>query len=126
MGAELNHTIIWCRDKEKSSQFLARMLSRPAPVDFHHFKVVPLDNDVSIDFMEKDGAVSPQHYAFLLDEPRFDAAYAIIRDEGINHWADPARSRPNQINRNDGGRGVYFEDPDGHFMEIITRPYGSD
>ena len=41
------------------------------------------------------------------------------------HWADPGRSRPGVINRNDGGRGVYFADPDGHLMEILARPYGS-
>jgi len=124
MGVQLNHTIVWCRDKEKSSAFLARMLGRPAPVDFYHFKVIAPDNNVSIDFMEKEGAVSPQHYAFLIDDARFDQAFALIRDEGIPHWADPARTRPNEINTNDGGRGVYFEDPDGHMMEVITRPYG--
>ena len=125
MPIELNHTIIWCRDKEKSSSFLADMLGLPAPTDFYHFKVVALDNHVSLDFMQKDGPVSPQHYAFLIDEPEFDAVFGRIREEGRDYWADPARTRPGEINDNDGGRGVYFEDPDGHLLEVITRPYGS-
>lgn len=125
MTAELNHTIVWCRDKMSSSAFLARILDRPPPVPFLHFMVVSLDNNVSLDFMEKEGAVSPQHYAFLVAEEAFDAAMARIGAEGLTFWADPARSLPGEINRHFGGRGVYFEDPDGHLLEIITRPYGS-
>ena len=123
MAVELNHTIVWCSDKMRSSAFLAHMLGRPAPTSFLHFMVVTLDNGVSLDFMEKEGAVSRQHYAFLVGEENFDAVLARIRDEGIPYWADPARSRPNQINHHFGGRGVYFEDPDGHLLEAITRPY---
>lgn len=125
MGAELNHTIVWCSDKDRSSAFLARMLGRPAPTPFMHFMVVALDNGVSLDFMEKDGDVSRQHYAFLVGEADFDAVLGRIRAEGVAHWADPARSRPNEINHHFGGRGVYFEDPDGHLLEAITRPYES-
>lgn len=125
MSVELNHTIIWCSDKERSSAFLARMLGRPAPETFHHFKVVRLDNGVSLDFMQKEGEVSPQHYAFLIGEADFDAVHCRIRAENVDHWADPTRTRPNEINHNDGGRGVYFTDPDGHVLEVITRPYGS-
>jgi catechol 2,3-dioxygenase-like lactoylglutathione lyase family enzyme len=125
MGAELNHTIVWCSDKARSSAFLARMLGRPAPRPFMHFMVVALDNGVSLDFMEKDGDVSHQHYAFLVGEADFDAVLRSICDEGVAHWADPGRSRPNEINHHFGGRGVYFEDPDGHLLEAITRPYDS-
>lgn len=125
MAAELNHTIVWCSDKVRSSEFLARMLGRPAPEPFMHFMVVALDNGVSLDFMEKQGEVARQHYAFLVGETDFDAVLGRIRDEGVAHWADPARSQPNEINHHFGGRGVYFEDPDGHLLEAITRPYGS-
>jgi len=125
MPVELNHTIIWCRDRMASSAFLAEMLGRPAPRPFHHFMVVELDNGVSLDFMEKEGAVSPQHYAFLIGEADFDSVLGRIRARGLDNWADPARTKPGEINRHDGGRGVYFEDPDGHLLEVITRPYGS-
>ena len=126
MAAELNHTIVWCSDKMVSSAFLARMLGLPEPHPFLHFMVVDLDNKVSLDFMEKDGAVSPQHYAFLVGEDEFDAILGRIRGEGVAHWADPARTRPGEINRHFGGRGVYFEDPDGHLMEALTHPYEAD
>ena len=43
----------------------------------------------------------------------------------LPYWADPGKHRPDEFNTNDGGRGVYWEDPSGHFLEIITRPYGS-
>ena len=124
MSAQLNHTIVWCRDKMASSAFLAEILGRPAPRGFLHFQVVDLDNDVSLDFMEKEGAVARQHYAFLIGEDDFDAVLGRIRARGLDHWADPARTQPGEINRHWGGRGVYFPDPNGHLLEVITRPYG--
>ena len=126
MAAMLNHTIIWCRDKQASSAFLAEMLDRPPPRRFFQFLVVDLDNEVSLDFMEKEGEVARQHYAFLIGEDDFDAVLGRIRERGLDHWADPARTQPGEINRHFGGRGVYFEDPDGHLLEVITRPYGSE
>jgi catechol 2,3-dioxygenase-like lactoylglutathione lyase family enzyme len=124
MSAQLNHTIVWCHDQEASSRFLAEMLGRPAPTRFGPFCVVDLDNGVSMDFRATDRPVAPQHYAFLIGEPDFDQVLGRIKDAKLDHWADPARSRPGQINHNDGGRGVYFPDPDGHLLEVITRPYG--
>ena len=126
MSVELNHTIVWCRDKMASSAFLAEMLGRPAPRPFLHFMVVELDNQVSMDFYQKEGAVAVQHYAFLVGEAEFDAILARIRERGLDHWADPARTMPGEINTHFGGRGVYWQDPDGHLLEAITRPYGSE
>jgi catechol 2,3-dioxygenase-like lactoylglutathione lyase family enzyme len=125
MSAALNHTIVWSRDQEASARFLAEMLGRPAPTHFGPFSVVELDNGVSLDFRSVQGEVRAQHYAFLIGEADFDAVLARIHAKALDHWADPGRKRPNQINHNDGGRGVYFPDPDGHFLEVITRPYGS-
>jgi catechol 2,3-dioxygenase-like lactoylglutathione lyase family enzyme len=125
MSAQLNHTIVWSRDKARSAGFLADILGRPAPKPFARFLVVELDNDASLDFADAQGDIARQHYAFLVDDAEFDAAFARIRDRSLTYWADPGRSRPNEINRRDGGRGCYFEDPDGHLMEILTRPYGS-
>ncbi|HEX7751511.1 MAG TPA: VOC family protein [Novosphingobium sp.] len=126
MPAQLNHTIVWCTDKRRSSAFLAEMLGLPAPVPFSNFLVVSLENGVSLDFMDHPGPIARQHYAFLVDDAGFDAGLAMIQREGLTHWADPARSRPGEINRHWGGRGVYFEDPDGHLLELITKPYGSE
>ena len=124
MTAQLNHTIVYSSDRTKSARFLAEILGRPAPVRFGPFEVVELDNGVSLDFAAADGPIQPQHYAFLISEADFDAVFGRIRDHGIQYWADPRRSRPGEINHNDGGRGVYFPDPDGHYLEVITRPYG--
>jgi len=125
MAAQLNHTIVWCKDQKASSRFLAEMLGRPEPKKFAHFDVVELDNGVSLDFAERSGEIVPQHYAFLISEQDFDAVFARIREKKLDYWADPARRRAGEINHNDGGRGVYFPDPSGHFLEVITRPYGS-
>ena len=125
MTIELNHTIVWCHDKRKSAGFLAEMLGRPRPVPFYSFLVVELDNGVSLDFMERSGDVARQHYAFLISEDDFDAVFARLTERGLDYWADPAKKKPGEINRHDGGRGLYFDDPDGHLLEVITRPYGS-
>ena len=119
------HTIVVCRDKKRSSTFLAEMLGLPRAKPFGPFLVVDTANAVSLAFLEDDGDITPQHYAFLIGEDDFDAVFGRITAKGLDHWADPMRSRPGQINDNDGGRGVYFSDPDGHFLEVITRPYGS-
>lgn len=123
MKAQLNHTIVWCRDKQKSSAFLTEILGLPNPFPFGPMLVVQLENNVSLDFYENDGDISSQHYAFLIQENEFDQVLARIRGKGLEHWADPARQRPNEIYQHNGGRGVYFLDPDGHFLEVMTQPY---
>ncbi|MBA3054933.1 MAG: VOC family protein [Sphingomonadales bacterium] len=126
MAAMLNHTIVWCRDRHRSSAFVAESLSLPAARAFGHFMVVELANGVSLDFAEKEGPISGQHYAFLVSEAEFDAGFAQLKARGSAYWADPARRKPGEINRHWGGRGVYFEDPDGHLLEMITKPYGAE
>jgi extradiol dioxygenase family protein len=113
------------RDKQESATFLSEILGVGKPVPFGPFLVVEVDNDVSLDFADDHGPVHPQHYAFLVDEERFDEIFGRIRERGLAYWADPSRRHPGETNTNDGGRGVYWEDPSGHFLEIITRPYGS-
>ena len=125
MSVQLNHTIVSCRDQQRSAAFLAGILGLPTPTRFAHFLVVEADNNVSLDFAETTEKITPQHYAFLVGEEEFDAAFSRIRGQGLPYWADPGQTRPRAINHRDGGRGLYFEDPDGHLLEIITRPYGS-
>ena len=96
-----------------------------APLPFGPFLAVQTGNNVSLDFADDHGPVSPQHYAFLVSESDFDQIFARIRDRRLPYWADPGKRRPGEVNANDGGRGVYWEDPSGHFLETITRPYGS-
>jgi hypothetical protein len=125
MGIQLNHTIVQAHDKHASAEFLAEILGLPSPKPFGPFMVVEADNDVTLDFMETAGEVVTQHYAFLVTEDEFDTIFGRIRERGLPYWADPAHREPGRINDRDGGRGVYFDDPNGHNLEILTRPYGS-
>lgn len=125
MSIQLNHTIVWCRDKHKSATFLTEVLGLPAPTRFGPFLVVQTGNGVSLDFHDTDGAIASQHYAFLVGEADFDHILGRIRSRGLAYWADPGRHRAGEINHNDRGRGAYFEHPDGHLLEVLTRPYGS-
>jgi catechol 2,3-dioxygenase-like lactoylglutathione lyase family enzyme len=125
MTVLLNHTIVWSRDKQRAAAFLTEILGLPAAEPFGPFLVVELGNGVSLDYHDIDEPISGQHYAFLISEAEFDEIFGRIRDRDLEYWADPGRFRAQQINENDGGRGVYFEDPDGHLLEIMTRPYGS-
>ncbi len=125
MSVQLNHTIVACRDQQRSAAFLTEILGLPPATRFAHFLVVDADNGVSLDFSETSREITAQHYAFLVGEEEFDASFGRIREQGLTYWADPGRTRPGEVNHNDGGRGLYFEDPDGHLLEIITRPYGS-
>lgn len=125
MAVQLNHTIVYASDKEASASFLADVLGLASPTPFGPFMTVETANDVTLDFLDTDEEIAGQHYAFLVSEAEFDEIFGRIRDRGLDYWADPGHRRPGQINTNDGGRGVYFTDPDGHNLEIITRPYGS-
>lgn len=126
MAVTFNHTIAHSRNPQESSRFLTEILGLPAPTRFGPFFVVALRNGVSLDFLEAgEDPIAAQHYAFLIGERDFDEVFARIRARGLDHWADPHKNKPGEINRNDGGRGVYFDDPDGHLLEIFTRPYGS-
>ncbi len=123
MPVQLNHTIVAASDRWASARFLAEILGLPEPKAYGPFAVVDLDNDVSLDFMD-EAPVHPRHYAFLVTEEEFDEIFGRIRARGLDFWADPFEQHPGEINTNDGGRGVYWLDPSGHKLEIITRPYG--
>ena len=124
MTVRLNHTIVHARDKQESAAFLSAILGLPAPVAFGPFLDVDTGNEVTLAFLETDEEIQVQHYAFLISETEFDEIFSRIRARNLPYWADPYRRRQGEINTNDGGRGVYFLDPSGHVLEIITRPYG--
>ena len=94
MSVQLNHTIVWCRDKQKSATFFTEIFGLPNATPFGPMLVVPLDNDVSIDFYDNDGEISSQHYAFLISEEEFDQIFARVRDRGLQYWADPYENAP--------------------------------
>ena len=124
MTVRLNHTIVAARDKEASAIFLAEVLGLPAPFMLGHFAVVQV-GDTSLDFVSTEEQIASRHFAFLVSESEFDEIFARIRERGMEYWAYPFHREPGRINNWDDGRGVYIEDPDGHNLEILTRPYGS-
>ncbi|MDF6022843.1 VOC family protein [Streptomyces sp. JH34] len=125
MSVELNHTIVHSRDNRESAEFLARLLDLTVGTEWGPFIPVVLANGVTLDFATVPAAsITMQHYAFLISEAEFDTAFGRMEEQGIEYWADPHRKQPGEINHNDGGRGVYFLDPSGHGLELITRPYG--
>src|SRR4030095_12973603 len=130
MAFRLNHTIVAAHDHEASSKFLTEILGLPPPLRLGPFAIVSV-GDTSLDYMNvkeyrgADGEIVSQHYAFLVTEAEFDEIFARIQERPLPYWADPGRSQRDRINEWDGGRGVYFEDPNGHVLEAITRPYGS-
>ena len=117
---QLNHTIVSCRDQARSAAFLTGILGLPPATRFAHFLVVEADNGVSLDFAETSREITAQHYAFLVGEEEFDAAFGRIREQDLPYWADPGRSQRGAINHRDGGRGVYFEDPDASAPVDVT------
>ena len=125
MAVQLNHTIVHASDRRHSAELLVELLGLEPPTEYGPFLVVQVANDVSLDYAQSSAPIHPQHYAFLVTEEEFDQIFGRITARGLEHWADPSRRKPGQINTNDGGRGVYWTDPDGHMLEIITRPYGS-
>ena len=123
MAVHFNHTILSAHNSKASAIFLAEMLNFPAPRHWGPFQMVVTENGANLDYMDTDGEITSQHYAFLISEAEFDEIFGRIRDRKLSYWADPGRRQLREINHHDGGRGVYFEDPNGHLLEIITRPY---
>jgi catechol 2,3-dioxygenase-like lactoylglutathione lyase family enzyme len=122
MAVQFNHTLVNAQDKRESAAFLVSLLGLPEPKKYGPFLVVELGNGASLDFVNAD-YVHPQHYAFLVSEPEFDEILGRIKARGLTFWADPFSKNEGQWNTDDGGRGIYWEDPNGHMLEIITRPY---
>jgi catechol 2,3-dioxygenase-like lactoylglutathione lyase family enzyme len=125
LAVKLNHTNVHSKDPRESADFLAGVLGLPAPKRFGPFLDVDVSNEVTLAFLDADGMeIQVQHYAFLVSDAEFDEIFGRIRARGLRYWADPGRTEEGRINHHVGGRGVYFQDPSGHLLEIITRPYG--
>ncbi|GIH03939.1 cysteine transferase [Rhizocola hellebori] len=125
MAVHFNHTLVEADDRDLTADFLVELLGLAPAGSYGMFRVVELGNEVSLDVMQVGGPVKPQHYAFLVSEAEFDQIWERIKQRGLTFWADPLHQHPGQINTHDGGRGLYWSDPNGHNLEIITRPYGA-
>jgi catechol 2,3-dioxygenase-like lactoylglutathione lyase family enzyme len=123
--AVLNHHIVAARNKQATALFFAEVLGLERPVTLGEFAVLRVSGDTTLDFVDTDGEIPSLHYAFLVTEEEFDNIFTRVRQQGLTYWSDPFREDDGNINHWDDGRGVYFDDPNGHLLEIITRPYGS-
>jgi catechol 2,3-dioxygenase-like lactoylglutathione lyase family enzyme len=124
MSITLNHTIVHARDAAATAAFFSDLLGIAPAKRLGHFTIVQI-GATSLDLIETDEPISSRHFAFLVSEQEFDATFERIKERDITYWADPFRNQPERINHWDDGRGLYFDDPNGHLLEIITRPYGS-
>jgi catechol 2,3-dioxygenase-like lactoylglutathione lyase family enzyme len=125
MTIKLNHTIVHSKDPRAAADWFASVFGLPKPKPFGPFLDVEVGNEVTLAFLDADGMeIQVQHYAFLVSDQEFDQIFGRIMERKVKYWADPGQKQEGQINNHFGGRGVYFEDPSGHLLEIITRPYG--
>jgi catechol 2,3-dioxygenase-like lactoylglutathione lyase family enzyme len=126
MAIKLNHTIVHSKDPRASAEFLSQLFGLPPPKPFGPFLDVEVANEVTLAFLPADGMeIQMQHYAFLVSDAEFDQIFGRIKERKLKYWADPGQKQEGKTNSHFGGRGVYFEDPSGHLLEIITRPYGN-
>ncbi len=121
MTIELNHTIVPARNKEESARFYARMFGFEYAGPLGHFAPVKIrSQSLTLDF-DTSESFEPGHYAFKVSEREFDAIFARILEAGLAYGSEPFDAENMQINHWNGGRGVYFRDPGGNLLELLTR-----
>ena len=123
MAVKLNHTIVYSRDSRATAEFYVSVFGLGAIVPFGLLLEVALANECTLAFLDADADVDiqKQHYAFHVSEEEFDAIWGRVKERKLDYWADPFHTRKGAINGYAGGRGVYFDDPNGHILEILTR-----
>ena len=127
MAVELNHTIVPARDAEASARFWERIFGLEYQGVMGHFTQVKIPSQsLSLDFDTNEAPFDPGHYAFKVSEAEFDAIFARVQGAGLAWGSGPFAAEDGQINRWNGGRGVYFRDPGGHLLEILTRDYTAE
>jgi catechol 2,3-dioxygenase-like lactoylglutathione lyase family enzyme len=120
MAITLNHTIVPAHDKEASARFFADIFGLTYEGPVGHFAPVQVNDALTLDFDNRDRFES-HHYAFHVSDAEFDAMFDRIKASGIAYGSGPRSSEDGQINNRRGGRGVYFRDPNGHMLELLTR-----
>ena len=122
MPVKLDHTVVTARDKTESATFLAEVLGLGTPVATGHFLAVALDNGPTLDFCSvEEGAIRAQHFAFEVSEAEFDGVLGRVKGRSVPYWADPRQTRPGEVDQRGNGRAIYFADPSGHWLEVLTR-----
>ena len=120
MSITLNHTIVPTKDKDAAARFFARIFGLNYDGPISHFAPVRVNEELTLDFDSAD-SFEPHHYAFHVGDDEFDAIFQRVQEAGITWGSDPRNTANRQLNSRKGGRGVYFHDPDGHLLELLTR-----
>jgi catechol 2,3-dioxygenase-like lactoylglutathione lyase family enzyme len=124
MGVQLDHFIVPCRDQAASAKRLAELLGVPwAEKGAGPFSPVYVNEGLTLDFIQTDETFAIHHYAFRVSESEFDTIFGRIRAAGIPYRSQPHGAMDMKINAEHGGRIVYWEDPAGHYWEILTVSY---
>lgn len=123
MTIALNHTIVPSRDKVASARFYQEMFGFEYSGAMGHFEPVRITNQaLTLDFDDRE-SFERHHYAFKVSEEEFDTIFARIKDRELIYGSGPFTPEDGEINHWNGGRGVYFRDPSGHLLELLTRDY---
>jgi len=121
MTIVLNHTIVPARDKVAAARFFAELFGLPTePVGY--FAPVRINDQMTLLFSDEDAEIASHHYAFHVSDAEFDAIFGRIKAKGLAYGSGPTHLTNGKLNDWGGGRGVYFKDPDGHVLELMTVP----
>jgi len=120
MAIKLNHTIVPALDKEAAARFFAEIFGLTYDGPMSHFAPVRVNDELTLDFDNAD-SFDVHHYAFHVSDEEFDAIFQRVQRAGIPWGSGPRTMEDRQLNSHKGGRGVYFRDPNGHVLELLTR-----
>lgn len=124
MGVQLDHFIVPCRDRVAAARKLAGILGVPwAEKGMGPFSPVYVNEGLTLDFVQTEEDYPIHHYAFRVSEPEFDSIFARLKAAGIAFRSEPHGPMDMKINTDYGGRIVYWEEPAGHYWEILTVSY---
>jgi len=125
MEITLNHTIIPSHDNVESAKFYEKIFGFEFVKVWGHFAVVKVNQTLTLDFTNDD-KFSSLHYAFKVSEQQFDEILERIKAENVVFGSSPSSVDDGEINNSFDGHGVYFKDPNGHILEIMTKDYVLD
>jgi catechol 2,3-dioxygenase-like lactoylglutathione lyase family enzyme len=121
MTITLNHTIVPARDKQASAEFFARLFGLQVDEKHGHFAPVRVNDTLTLLF-DEDSSFESHHLAFHVSDAEFDQIFQRIRDAKLAYGSAPWSLEDAKLNDWNGGRGVYFKDPNGHVLELMTVP----
>jgi catechol 2,3-dioxygenase-like lactoylglutathione lyase family enzyme len=125
MAVQLDHVIVPSRDRQAGAEFLATILGVPweRTTAVGPFSPVYVNDGLTFDFAQADGPFPLLHYCFRVSETDFDAILARLQAKRIPYRSKPMGPADMTIDTHHGGRGVYWNEPEGHVWEALTVSY---